>query len=229
MERTRWRKALTIAVLFHSFLFCSLGVMAPRLQSAEKEEMYIEIEMASLLDGAEPMQELKGSAVSAANSADERPAQSENGRAQPVVAVNAAAMSLVAAETGGEKRGGEGGAFGASGAQDGGKKTGGNNATGNGGGRSGGISAPGILSRSEPTYPESARNAGQEGTVVVKIRIAESGVPSSVSVSRSSGFSSLDNAAVAAVERWRFIPAKYLENGQALACYTTLPIVFHLK
>lgn len=91
-----------------------------------------------------------------------------------------------------------------------------------------GIAAPGILSKTAPTYPPAARKAGQEGTVVLRIEILASGRPGEIAVATSSGYPALDEAAVASVRKWQFIPAKDLNNGKTVACTTTLPVSFRL-
>ena len=56
-----------------------------------------------------------------------------------------------------------------------------------------------------PYYPASARTANKQGTVRLLVTVEANGVPSSVSVSASSGHSILDNAARDHVRRrWRW-------------------------
>jgi len=98
-----------------------------------------------------------------------------------------------------------------------------------GGGSRSGIAAPGILSKVDPSYPSDARQAGLEGTAVLRVQILANGRPGEISVSRSTGHSSLDAAAVAAVAKWRFVPAKDRDSGKTVACYTSLPVSFRLK
>ena len=116
----------------------------------------------------------------------------------------------------------------------------GNGRDGNGGSADGGHSTgasinprkiipPQILRSPKAPYPEAARQAGIEGTVILKIQILENGRSGQVSVYKSSGSDLLDQAAVAAVTNWRFIPAKVRDTGQTIACSTTLPVVFKLQ
>jgi protein TonB len=63
-----------------------------------------------------------------------------------------------------------------------------------------------------PAYPMDAAMRGEEGEVRVAIHVAANGSVSGADVMSSSGSASLDNAAVAAVKRWRFHPA--LKDGQ---------------
>lgn len=97
-----------------------------------------------------------------------------------------------------------------------------------GGGSRSGIAAPAILSKVDPVYPASARSAGLEGTAVLRIQILPSGRPGEISIDRSTGHSSLDEAAIAAVAKWRFVPAKDRSSGKTVACVTKLPVSFRL-
>lgn len=100
---------------------------------------------------------------------------------------------------------------------------------GSGTGSGGGVAPPAVLGRVEPNYPESARQAGVEGTVVVRIEILPSGAAGNVEVYESSGSAALDRAALDAVRQWRFIPAKRRSSGEAVACYTKMPVAFRLR
>ena len=95
-------------------------------------------------------------------------------------------------------------------------------------GSQGGVAKPSILSKTDPVYPSSARQAGLEGTVILKIEILANGRPGEISVSRSTGHVVLDEAAIIAVEKWRFVPAKDLGSGRTITCTTTLPVSFRL-
>lgn len=89
-----------------------------------------------------------------------------------------------------------------------------------------GLAKPSILSKVNPSYPPEAKQANLEGTVVLRIQILTNGRPGEVSVAQSSGHTILDEAAVAAVEQWQFVPAKKLSNGQPVACTIIYPISF---
>jgi protein TonB len=67
----------------------------------------------------------------------------------------------------------------------------------------------------EPAYPNRERRLGIEGTVVLRVDVAEDGAVLVVEVEASSGSGPLDAAAVAAVLGWRFEPA--LRDGTAVA------------
>jgi protein TonB len=55
-----------------------------------------------------------------------------------------------------------------------------------------------------PTYPYAARQAHEEGTVVLLVMIDEAGSPVSVSVDQSSGYPILDRTALEAAREYRF-------------------------
>lgn len=84
----------------------------------------------------------------------------------------------------------------------------------------------GVLSSSRPRYPASARQSGWEGTVVVRVLIDSSGSPASVSVRSSSGKEVFDDAAVQAVQRWRFSPAT--RGGKPVSSYYDVRVRFSL-
>jgi protein TonB len=78
-----------------------------------------------------------------------------------------------------------------------------------------------------PEYPPASRRAGEEGTVMLKAFVTESGKPGQVEVVKSSGFPKLDEAAVKEVERnWRFVPGK--EDGKPAAMWHTFAVTFRL-
>jgi len=83
-----------------------------------------------------------------------------------------------------------------------------------------------VKRRIDPLYPPSARRLDQEGTVRVRILVDERGRASDVQVARSSGYDSLDDAAVSAVRRWQFVPAT--ENSRAVSAWTEVSVVFRL-
>ena len=78
-----------------------------------------------------------------------------------------------------------------------------------------------------PRYPGKARRAGWEGTAVLKVLVDSRGAPDRVTVDRTSGFEILDAAAVKAVARWRFHPAR--RGGDSVASWVRIPVAFKLK
>lgn len=83
------------------------------------------------------------------------------------------------------------------------------------------------LNNPEPDYPGMAKRAGEEGRVLLQVLVSADGAAESVELEKSSGFERLDNAAIAAVSRWRFVPAR--KGGQALSAYVIVPIKFSLS
>jgi protein TonB len=73
-----------------------------------------------------------------------------------------------------------------------------------------------------PVYPEAARQAGQQGIVNLDVVVTPVGTVKEVKVARTSGFASLDRAAVEAVLRWKF------SDGNS-NCTVRQPIVFNLE
>lgn len=98
------------------------------------------------------------------------------------------------------------------------------NGTGDGTGETIG---PQLLYSTTPAYPESARAADEEGTVMVGLTISVSGTVTSAWVENSSGNSTLDQAAVNSVYSWRFAPAK--QNGVAIEVQSRVPVSFTLR
>lgn len=78
-----------------------------------------------------------------------------------------------------------------------------------------------------PAYPWLARVRGWQGSVLVRAWVTPSGEVASVGVAQSSGRSLLDQAATAAVGKWKFNPAR--RKGQAVASTVEVPIVFRLE
>lgn len=66
----------------------------------------------------------------------------------------------------------------------------------------------GVATNQAPVYPREAQLAGHQGRVVLWIRIDATGRVARVHVHKSSGFESIDNAAMAAVREWEFEPAR---------------------
>jgi protein TonB len=78
----------------------------------------------------------------------------------------------------------------------------------------------------EPAYPASAREEGEEGVVILKVRISRGGLPEEIVLERSSGHGALDRAAIAAVRRWSFTPAR--RGDEAIEAWMQVPIRFRL-
>ena len=82
------------------------------------------------------------------------------------------------------------------------------------------------LNNPAPTYPVFSRRNREQGTVLLNVRVSAQGQAEQVQLKRSSGFSRLDEAALAAVQQWRFVPAR---RGEAMvAASVVVPITFRL-
>lgn len=78
-----------------------------------------------------------------------------------------------------------------------------------------------------PDYPPQARMMGLQGRVELEVEVLPSGRPGKVRIEHSSGESILDRAAVNAVKRWRFVPAR--RGATAVTSTVIVPIVFKLE
>jgi protein TonB len=77
-----------------------------------------------------------------------------------------------------------------------------------------------------PLYPERALRRGEQGQVMLRVRVAADGTPAGVDLAETSGHESLDRAAVAAVLQWRFNPAT--QAGRPVAAVAEVPVRFRL-
>jgi protein TonB len=84
----------------------------------------------------------------------------------------------------------------------------------------------GMESDRPPAYPEIARRRGQQGRVVLRVDVSAEGMPVTVTVAESSGYASLDAAALTAVQRWRFVPAT--RGGAPVPAVADVPVRFRL-
>ena len=79
-----------------------------------------------------------------------------------------------------------------------------------------------------PRYPSEALRRNETGTVVLQVQVDAQGQPVSVDVAQRSGSRDLDRAAVEAVSRWRFSPARDAA-GNPVAGTLSVPIDFKLE
>jgi len=84
----------------------------------------------------------------------------------------------------------------------------------------------GLARNRPPPYPEVARRRRQEGRVVLRVMVSDTGTPGAVAVQQSSGYPLLDHAAEEAVQNWRFAPAR--RGGSAVAGIAEVPFNFRL-
>jgi len=85
--------------------------------------------------------------------------------------------------------------------------------------------APAILSRVDPLYPDFARRARVQGTVILMMTVDDRGVP--MQVRMLEGHPALQEAALQAARRWRFEPARL--DGRPVAASFRLTLNFRLR
>lgn len=83
------------------------------------------------------------------------------------------------------------------------------------------------LKNPAPAYPRSSRERGEAGLVVLRVLVSRDGLPLEIDLQRSSGFERLDDAALAAVRHWQFLPAR--QGGEAISARVLVPISFNLR
>jgi protein TonB len=83
---------------------------------------------------------------------------------------------------------------------------------------------PELVSMNEPQYPELAREAGVEGTVLIRVLVAEDGFVKDQIIIQS--VSMLDDAAATAAQTAVFKPA--LQKDKPVAVWMVIPIEFRL-
>ena len=79
----------------------------------------------------------------------------------------------------------------------------------------------------KPDYPKGARQRGEQGDVILEIRVNAEGAVDDVKVATSSGFAELDEAAVKAARAAKFSPAR--SGRAAVASTARLKLQFKLK
>ncbi len=84
------------------------------------------------------------------------------------------------------------------------------------------------LNNPAPVYPYAAKSRRESGTVLLRVLVTVDGTAGDVKIEKSSGSSSLDQAALDVVfKRWRFVPAK--RGDQPVEAWVLVPIMFELK
>ena len=77
-----------------------------------------------------------------------------------------------------------------------------------------------------PAYPSAPRRLGVQGTTMLRVHVLADGRIGDVLVEHSAGHPDLDQAAMEAVRRWRFEPAR--RGADAVAMWVLLPVEFRL-
>ena len=82
------------------------------------------------------------------------------------------------------------------------------------------------LQNPKPVYPPISRRLGEQGKVVLRVRVSALGQSMQVDIKQSSGHPRLDEAALSAVEKWRFVPAR--QGSEAVEAVVLVPLHFTL-
>lgn len=83
------------------------------------------------------------------------------------------------------------------------------------------------LQNPKPAYPPISRRLNEQGKTTVRVLINIDGSPQRAEIATSSGYDRLDQAAVTAVMRWRFVPGK--RGGVPEAMWFNVPINWVLE
>ena len=86
---------------------------------------------------------------------------------------------------------------------------------------------PVYRSNPPPEYPAIARRRGYEGIVLVEVLVSREGRVQELRLSQSSGYSILDQAAMASMKRWLFEPATI--NEERVEMWVKVPVRFRLE
>jgi len=86
---------------------------------------------------------------------------------------------------------------------------------------------PAYLNNPAPRYPRNAKRRRLEGVVELKVTVDIQGQVTALSLFKSCGHKSLDQAALNTVRHWRFLPAKH--NGKKIVSDVIVPIRFRLN
>ena len=83
------------------------------------------------------------------------------------------------------------------------------------------------LNNPKPAYPALSRRLGEQGRVTVRVLIGTDGSAQKAEIRQSSGFERLDQAALATVLKWRYVPGR--RDGVPEAMWFNVPLNFVLE
>lgn len=83
------------------------------------------------------------------------------------------------------------------------------------------------LQNPKPPYPPLSKRLNEQGKTTVKVFIDVEGLPQRAEIAKSSGYDRLDQAALATVMRWRYVPGK--RGGVPEAMWFNVPINWVLE
>jgi protein TonB len=83
------------------------------------------------------------------------------------------------------------------------------------------------LNNPAPAYPLISRRQGESGKVLLLVQVTPHGTAAQVEIKQSCGFPRLDEAALEAVRKWHFVPARH--GDVAVAASVVVPLSFKLN
>lgn len=83
------------------------------------------------------------------------------------------------------------------------------------------------LNNPKPQYPLMSKRLGEQGRAVVNVLISAEGIAEKAEIKVSTGFDRLDQAALATVKSWRYVPGK--RGGTPEAMWFLVPIQFVIE
>ncbi len=83
------------------------------------------------------------------------------------------------------------------------------------------------LQNPKPPYPPISRRLNEQGKSIIRVQIGIDGLPQKAEIAKSSGYDRLDQAAMATVMRWRYVPGK--RNGVPEEMWFNVPINWVLE
>jgi protein TonB len=83
------------------------------------------------------------------------------------------------------------------------------------------------LQNPKPHYPGIARSRHWQGLVQLRVYVTPEGLCGELNLLKGSGHDELDEAAMAAVKSWKFVPGKL--GDTPVASWVTVPIEFQLR
>jgi len=89
------------------------------------------------------------------------------------------------------------------------------------------IARPDHAYNPKPAYPLALRDLGVTGVVWLRVWVDNTGRPREIELARGSGYRLFDEAALRAVQHWRFVPAK--NEQQSLASWVEFAVRFEIN
>jgi protein TonB len=83
------------------------------------------------------------------------------------------------------------------------------------------------LNNPAPHYPSLSRRLGEQGLVLLRVQVTADGTAGSVELQTGSGSTRLDEAALEAVKKWQFVPAK--RGEQSVSASVVVPVRFSIE